>query len=591
MHDGPTNTEPSCARLDSQGLLSVRETLMTRSLALFLFILSAWSIASAQQSSPSTSSSSISGTVVREPGSEPLKKVLVQVIAENQKEGGNYTASTDANGQFHIENAAPGRYRLFLERTGFVSTNERGLKSDTNVFTVQPGQSVDDLLFRMVPTAVITGRITDEDGDPMSGVTVFAQRKKPGKTAREGAASATTNDLGEYRLSGLFPGQYWIVAMPRPDFRDYDQPSKKSQNDNQANQDNSHGELEPETRYLTTYYPGTYDALQGSAVTLKAGDEMPANFTLVPARTYRVRGIVTGVTAGQKPAVELFSKAGDSYQVNANEVGPDGRFEVRGVGPGSYVVGASLGNESQSLTAKQEITVVAADVEGVKLTPQPSFTISGHLRVEGSAGDLTQYSANLRQAQLPEDPGFFMSREAFGTNAPADRFGNFQWKEVNHGNYIVQVYGGDGQGFFLKSATLGGRDVTTGFAASGPATLDLVISTKGGRIDGSVIEKGKDVDTVHPVPNATVVAIPEEKYRKIPGRFLTGETDQEGRFTIRGVPPGGYTLYAWQDLEDDVYRDPDFLKAQEANGTAIKLEEGSTQKIELKLSLVSEEWR
>jgi protocatechuate 3,4-dioxygenase beta subunit len=561
---------------------------MKRSLALVFFILSAWCVASAQQPSPSTNASSISGAVVKEPGSEPLKKVLVQVIAENQKEGGNYTASTDTDGHFHIENVAPGRYRIFLERTGFVGTNERGLKSDTNIFTAQPGQSVDDLLFRMVPTAVITGRITDEDGDPMSGVTVFAQRKKPGKTAREGAASGTTNDLGEYRLSGLFPGQYWIVAMPRPDFRDYDQPSKKSQN---SNPDDIQGGAQPETRYLTTYYPGTYDAMQGSAVTLKAGDEMPANFTLVPARTYRVRGIVAGVTAGQKPAVELFSKAGDSYQVNASEVGPDGRFEVRGVGPGSYVVGASLGNESQSLTAKQEITVVAADVEGVKLTPQPSFTISGHLRVEGSAGDLTQYSANLRQAQLPEDPGFFMSRDAFGTNAPADRFGNFQWKEVNPGNYIVQVYGGDGQGFFLKSATLGGRDVTTGFAGSGPATIDLLISTKGGKIDGSVIEKEKDVDSDHPVPNTTVVAVPEEKYRKIPDRFLTGETDQHGHFTIRGIPPGSYTLYAWQDMEDDIYRDPDFLKAQEANGTAVKVEESSNQKIELKLSPVSEEWR
>ena len=53
--------------------------------------------------------------------------------------------------------------------------------------------------------------------------------------------------------------------------------------------------------------------MQASTVTLKAGDEMPVNFTLAPARTYRVRGIVTGVTAGQKPVVELFSKAGDSY--------------------------------------------------------------------------------------------------------------------------------------------------------------------------------------------------------------------------------------------------------------------------------------
>ena len=372
--------------------------------------------------------------------------------------------------------------------------------------------------------------------------------------------------------------------MPPPDLRDYEQPHEKSpQGDNK-------NDAQPDTRYLTTYYPGTYDAMQAPAVTLKAGDEMPVNFTLVPARAYRVRGIVTGVTVAEKPVVELVSKAGDS--IRANEVGPDGQFEVRGVGPGSYVVRVSAGTESQSLTARQDISVVAADVEGVKLVPLPSFTLSGHLRIESRAsGELTHYSVNLHLAELPEDPGFFMSQDFFGTNAPVDRFGNFEWKNVNPGNYIVQVYGGDGQGFFLKSVTLGGRDIATGFTASGPASLDLLVSTKGGTVEGAVVEKEKDVDNDHPVANATVVAVPEERYRKLTDRFGLGSTDQHGRFTIRGVAPGSYTLYAWQDLEEGVWRDADFLKSQEANGTAVKVEEGSHQKVELKLSPAGEEWR
>src|SRR5260370_3768357 len=103
--------------------------------------------------------------------------------------------------------------------------------------------------------------------------------------------------------------------------------------------------------------------------------------------------MVAGVTAGQKAAVELVSRAGDS--IRASEVGPDGQFEVRGVAPGSYVVRASTSTESQSFTARQDLSIVAADVEGVKLLPQPSFTLSGRLHVEGSASAaLTQYSAN-----------------------------------------------------------------------------------------------------------------------------------------------------------------------------------------------------
>src|ERR1700731_443335 len=130
------------------------QSLMTRSLALAFFFLSALLPASAQEPASTAHASSIASTVVKEPGSQPLKKVLVQVVAENQKEGGNYTASTDADGHFHIENVVPGRYRIFIERAGFVGVNEHGLKSDVNVFTVRAGQAVEDLLFRMLPPAV-----------------------------------------------------------------------------------------------------------------------------------------------------------------------------------------------------------------------------------------------------------------------------------------------------------------------------------------------------------------------------------------------------------------------------------------------------
>ena len=319
---------------------------------------------------------------------------------------------------------------------------------------------------------------------------------------------------------------------------------------------------------------------------------MPVSLTLVPARTYRVRGMVTGLSAGQKPAVELSSKAGDTIRANASEIGPDGQFEIRGVAPGSYMLKMTTGADGLASTAHQDVNVVAADVEGVKLFPQPSFTFSGHLRIEGSAAvDATQYAVNLRAAELPEDPGFFMSPDFFGSNAPVDRQGNFSWKDINPGSYIVQVVGGGSQAFFLKSATLGGRDVGAGFTASEPATLEVSVSTKGGTIEGAVTETEKDGDTDHHVSNATVVAVPEDKYRKIPDRFVSGSTDQHGRFAIRSLAPGRYTLYAWQDVEDGVWRDPDFLKAQEANGSAVKVEEGSNQKVDLKVSTVPEEWR
>jgi protocatechuate 3,4-dioxygenase beta subunit len=562
---------------------------MKRSLALALCFCGALLPASAQEPA-AAKVSSIAGTVVKDPGSEPLKKAMVQVVAEDQKLGGNYTAVTDADGYFRVDNVVPARYRMYVEKTGYIEVNRRGHKSEVNIFTVQAGQSLEDLQLHMLATSVISGRVTDEDGDPMSGVNVVAQRRKPGKAGRETALNGATNDLGEYRLAGLFPGQYWIVAIPPPDIRDYEQHNQKALLG--TNLEDSPSEAQPDTRYLTTYYPGTYDAMQATSIIVRAGDEMPVNFTLMPGRAYHIRGTLAGVTAAQKPGVELLSKAGDAYRANANEIGPDGQFEVRGVAPGSYVLRAGAGTGTQLLSARQEINVVAADVAGVKLTPLPSFTLSGHIFVEGDGvTSLAQYSPNLRQAELPEDPGFFMNQDFFGTNTTVDRLGNFEWKNVDPGNYIVQVFGGNGQGFFLKSVRLGGRDVTTGFTVSGPAMLELVVSTKGGAVEGTVVEKEKDVDDAHPVANATAVAVPEEKYRKLADHFGMGQTDQHGRFTVRGLAPGSYTLYAWQDLEEGVWRDPDFLRSQEANGAAVKVEEGSHQTVELKLSPAGEEWR
>jgi len=433
---------------------------MRRSLILAIVICAAL-LASAQDSAPAAKTASIAGEVVKEPGSQPLKKALVQVVAEGQ--GESYTASTDAEGHFRVENVAPGRYRIFIERTGFVGVNGQGRESDVNVVTVQAGQSVEDQLFRMLPTATITGRITDEDGDPLPGARIIALRKKPGKTMREAVASNNTNDLGEYRLASLFPGQYSILAMPPPDFRDYEKQPEKS----------PPGEAAPDTRYLTTYYPGTNDPAQATSVAVNAGDEIPINLTLVPQRTYRVRGVVTGIPAGQKPTVELFSKSGDSLRANASEIGSDGQFEIRGVAPGSYVMKMATESGTQALTARQDINVVASDVEGVKLVPQPSFTISGHLRVEGAVpGELSQFAVNLRQTELPEDPGFFMSQDFFGANAVVDRQGNFEWKNVSPGNFIVRVFGGEPQNnFFLKSVRLGDRNIEAGFTASGPTSV------------------------------------------------------------------------------------------------------------------------
>ena len=99
--------------------------------------------------------------VVKEPGSLPLRKVLVQLIAEDQKHGGNYTADTDSDGHFRIEKIEPGRYRFLLEKTGFHTINLRGRRTEGAILSVRAGQEISDLFFQMLPAAVITGLVSE----------------------------------------------------------------------------------------------------------------------------------------------------------------------------------------------------------------------------------------------------------------------------------------------------------------------------------------------------------------------------------------------------------------------------------------------
>src|SRR6266498_1046036 len=106
----------------------------------------------------------IEGFVTKDPDSQPVRKALIELIAENQSEGGNYTAVSGSDGAFRIENILPGRYHLFAERTGLLNDEQRRGR-DGRILALIAGQELKDVHLRLEAAAVIRGRVTDEDGD------------------------------------------------------------------------------------------------------------------------------------------------------------------------------------------------------------------------------------------------------------------------------------------------------------------------------------------------------------------------------------------------------------------------------------------
>jgi hypothetical protein len=522
----------------------------------------------------------VAGIVTKDPGGEPVKKALIELIAESQSDGSNYTALTGVDGGFRIESIVPGRYRLFVERSGFQEIDKHQRRTEGRVLTLGAGQELKDLVIRLQAAAVVEGRVTDEDGDPMpeAQVAVLRQTFVAGRSHWEQVGAERTNDLGDYRIPGLAAGNYFVSVTPPPDFRSLIETTGNAP----VARGGATSDKPAPTAYQTTYYSGTRDRGQAAPIQLHAGDDFPANFSLTPSPSLIIRGSVVNLPPGTSAAIMLQSKD-FSLVLNGAEMHKDGSFEIRDVSPGAYTIFATV-DGAVPMMARQPLQMTSVNVEGLQLAPQAGGLIRGRLRMEaGSAArpDSSQMFFLLRSADGDDDaPGAGIVGEGSPSLAHVNADGSFEWSDVSAGHYYVQISDASSiPDWFLKSVTAGGREVVdSGFSVSGGmTTLDVLARANGARAEG-VVTSQKD----EPVADAVVVAVPEARFRSRPDRYRKAVSDQSGRFTLRGLPPGEYTLFAWESVDGEAYYNPEFLKSYEGQGKALHVNEGEHTSLQLK---------
>jgi protocatechuate 3,4-dioxygenase beta subunit len=526
------------------------------------------------QNAPQKNSSgvTIQGKVLQEPGGQPIRKANVQLSARDGKSNGQYSDITDAEGRFKIDDVKPGRYMATVEHPGFVQS----VSGKRAFISVQSEQDTTDRVFYMLPAAVVTGKVTDLDGDPMSNVSVSAERV--GSSLRgmnsHGLGFASTNDLGEFRIPDLRAGRYTISANPSQGVR--------------ARGGKEKGAGKEGLVYTTTYYPGTLDKQQAVAVEVHPGDETPANFGVLASQTYRVAGTVAGVpTGGLMTQIMLSSK--DRTSMQNQQLGEGGRFEFQNVLPGSYkatlmvVTGLPSGGQPgmRVVPLVEPIEVGAENLDQLQLQPSPAGAVRGTFRMDtGQKFDWTQLNVVLIPAN-EEDSGFMVAGSSGGpAMSDVNKDGTFGMKDVTGGSYqlLVGAKSNNLRDYITKSVNVDGRDVAdSGFVVSPGTSLDVVISANGATVEGTVVD-GKGKAAAH----ATVLDVPSSEHRNRRDLYQQDTTDELGHFSLRGLNPGKYTVLAFEDLESDV-RQPEFLKTYEGRGEHVQLDEGARTSIVVKL--------
>jgi Carboxypeptidase regulatory-like domain len=536
-------------------------------------------------------SAEIRGRVVAAETANPLRRVQIRLMAPELRMP--RLATTDAQGRFVFRELPAGRYTVNASKPGYVSLQygqRRPFEQGRPIELVEK-QIVDKVDFSLPRGGVLTGRIVDEFGDPVSDVAVSAMqlrymggRRRPVNAGRQ----SMTDDLGQFRIWGLPPGEYIVSATQR--------------SFNVVEAQMLSGATNEATGYAPTYYPGTANVAEAHRVSVTLGGEASvAEFALLPVRTARVSGTV--VDAEGAPYREGFVSLMQSQPAVGGEgmmffggmggggrVGTDGSFTLSNVTPGEYVLqarvrrskpgeapGPEFAMPGQGELAMMTINVTGDDLAGLVLVATKGARMTGRVTFEGAAPAASS-TENLRIfAQATGGEPMMMG----GMPARVGLDGKFELTGL-HGRRLLRAMGASG--WYLKSVSVDGRDMVDTpieFKGSEEITnVEIVLTSTAVQIGGTVT--GSDGK---PAKDYSVVVYPEDKALWTPDSryFSQARPDQDGRFKVVGLPGETYLVAALEYVDSHEWRDPEFLEGLRAAATRVTAAEGETKDVILKL--------
>jgi hypothetical protein len=504
----------------------------------------------------------VTGIVRRTDTSRPIPDAQVTLMksGETAAQAMTHASVTDVNGRFTIRNAAGGDYRVIVQAEGYFKPADDTPSStivgkDIYVFE---GQEVGGLIFEMTPGSTISGRVQSTDGErlPLAPVEALQPNYVSGRMTLQQVKSTLTDDLGEYRLFWLPPGDYYLRALYKA------------------------SSAERPERYPPVFFPGVEDEQVAPLVSVTPAAEASAvdvRVSTTPIGGVNISGRITDSELTQREVTAVYvvprdrtvTLGTDTADAFANEASDraDGQFLIRGVPAGEYNLFPVVKDDDDNLrTVRIPVTVEDKAIEGVIVALTPAVPLRGRVTLDGNplGGSVTLTSRDGLPGVLLGASNTSATPAEARLTAPVDPLtGEFVFERVNPGLYslrptlsadVADAYIAD-----LRQNEKSVFDSGISVGAEAPDAVELVIRTEGGTVSGTVF----DSTLIRPLARATVALVPDGLRRRNLALYRTAVSLPDGTFNLTGVAPGSYKLYAWQAVTSGAWENDAFLRKYE----------------------------
>jgi hypothetical protein len=512
------------------------------------------SLASAQQTTPELLE--LRGKVINSVTGEPIAGALVQISSPGQK-----VQFTGADGTFDFPDLPPGNYSPFARKPGFFNDSERGIPSGP--LLVPAGQS-EEVILKLAPEAIIYGEVKGGSGLPLEGATVRAQRwqVENGQRRLVPDGNAVTDDEGNFRLSGLRPGRYYLSF-----------PSANSRGWYRFNQLSSRKHLEE--GYGAQFYPGVPDLESASVIEIHAGAQVHIVQTLTRQSLFEVAGVVRGGDPENGFNLMLTNATGDVAQRSVRINPKTGQFQILGVPEGTYLLRAN-GNQRPLLTKTASGLLAIADEDRPPLTAALRLPVhnnlSGVVVVLGSGvsigvqirDEISDYEGanNLHQVSLEMTPQEFPLGSSWITvpRAPGDRRAPTRFEGLAPDTYTVS--GTPNGPWYISSMRCGSvdllRDDLTVASGAAQPPIEVTLRDDGAQLNVKVVKNGQPVA-------AGILLFSREYPRR--SQFF-GSADS---LSVGNLAPGTYYVIAMRSAESVEFRNPAVMEQYLGHATEVTL--------------------